>query len=812
MKLTRKFRGLRGRLLLVMLALAMLPLLAATVLAGSASRGALTQLLGEDRTEIARQVAANLDRVVLERALLLQIMGSNTDLGRALEDPTPENLAVARSVLADVRGRADFVRSLLVYDHEGKVLVGDSDASEAAAPRGVTGEAWFAEGIGDGKPTYIDAVERDPAGGTRIIMGDAVRSLPPEDVNIGLLALIVDWDALTAAVLGGIEAEAVDRGAAVDLVTVDGDGLVVGASDPEHVLVTRVTEAVRSAVAARTAGSITTDLLGGNDFLVAHAPLDNGGRADGWFKGMMGGEGAVLVAQEATHALASAAALQRRLILVAILAGLAAAVIAWLFAARIAAPIEGAAAVAQRLALGDAEQDVQVRESDDEAGRLSRALHDLVAYTRGLTAAANRVARGDTAVAIEPKSEHDALSRAFLTVRDVTGELVTETGRLTEAARAGDLGRRGDAGRFEGGFRDVLLGVNATLDAVLEPVGEATDVLARVARRDLTARVSGDYKGDHGTLKTAVNTALDNVETALREVAAAADEVAAAAGQITGGSQQLAEGSSEQAASLEEVSSSLQELSSMAGQNAGNANEARSLAEAASRSTEGGAQAMERLSATVTRIKESSDATSRIVKTIDEIAFQTNLLALNAAVEAARAGEAGKGFAVVAEEVRNLAMRSAEAAKETSQLIEQSVEASDEGVQVQVEVVGKLGEIRLGVDRVREVMAEIAAASEQQTEGVGQINHAVEEMNAVTQNTAAAAEESAGSAEELAGQAARVRELVGQFRLQARTGAPARETGLARGPATTHVGINRVAATKPTGHGIPSKEELLVRF
>ncbi len=177
---------------------------------------------------------------------------------------------------------------------------------------------------------------------------------------------------------------------------------------------------------------------------------------------------------------------------------------------------------------------------------------------------------------------------------------------------------------------------------------------------------------------------------------------------------------------------------------------------------------MRRLSDAINKIQASSDATAKIVKTIDEIAFQTNLLALNAAVEAARAGDAGKGFAVVAEEVRNLAMRSAEAAKNTANLIEESVSNSGGGVAINQEVLKNLVEINGQVKKVSEVMVDIAAASEQQTQGVGQVNAAMERMNLVTQQTAANAEESASASEELAGQAQEMRGMVLSFQLSGR--------------------------------------------
>ena len=251
----------------------------------------------------------------------------------------------------------------------------------------------------------------------------------------------------------------------------------------------------------------------------------------------------------------------------------------------------------------------------------------------------------------------------------------------------------------------------------------------------------------------------------MTQVAVGADQVASASNEISSGSQVLAQGASEQASTLEEVASSLQEIAAITKQNASNSKEARSLSDTAKNSTERGMKSMAQLSQAVEKIKVSSDSTSKIVKTIEEIAFQTNLLALNAAVEAARAGDAGKGFAVVAEEVRNLAMRSADAAKTTAQLIEESVTNTKAGVTFNAEVLANLEEINLQIEKVNVVVTEIAAASEQQSQGVEQINIAIEQMNGVTQQTAANSEESASAAEELSGQSQEMLSLISKFKL-----------------------------------------------
>ncbi len=258
-----------------------------------------------------------------------------------------------------------------------------------------------------------------------------------------------------------------------------------------------------------------------------------------------------------------------------------------------------------------------------------------------------------------------------------------------------------------------------------------------------------------------------SVEKALNHIIASlsrgAEQVTAASSQVASSSQQMAQGASEQASNLEETSASLEEMSSMTKQNADNANVANGTAQEASRLAEQGVESMKRMQEAIDRIRNSASETAKIIKTIDEIAFQTNLLALNAAVEAARAGEAGKGFAVVAEEVRNLARRSAEAAKTTADLIEGSQKNADAGVQVTAEVVKNLAGIKENAGQVATLIAEIAAASKEQSQGIDQVTTAVTEMDKVVQQNAANAEESASAAEELSSQAAEVGSLVGEL-------------------------------------------------
>jgi len=243
-----------------------------------------------------------------------------------------------------------------------------------------------------------------------------------------------------------------------------------------------------------------------------------------------------------------------------------------------------------------------------------------------------------------------------------------------------------------------------------------------------------------------------------------ADQVSSAAGEVAEASQSLAQGASEQAAAIEESTSSLTEMASMIQSSADNAGQARQLADTQHTDAQTGAEAMGRMSSAVADIKHSSDETAKIVQTIDEIAFQTNLLALNAAVEAARAGEAGKGFAVVAEEVRSLAQRSAEAARDTSELIGQAVAHADNGVAIGREVVAVFERITDGARKVLDLVNEIAAAGAEQTQGVDQVNGAMAQMDQTAQSTAANAEESAAAAEQLSSQARQMDTIVGELR------------------------------------------------
>ncbi len=439
-------------------------------------------------------------------------------------------------------------------------------------------------------------------------------------------------------------------------------------------------------------------------------------------------------------------------------------VIAVLIATSINSQIQEITGLAEKAAAGRMDEEIKV-DTKTELGKLAFALGRINKQQKELASIAEQIARGNFSVEVEDPGNSDVFSAPMKRCAAGLQSLEQEIAKLAQAALGGRLSERCNADRFSGAYAAIIHNVNQTLESVVRPVSRALKVLDTVAHRDLSARLTGEYRGDHATFQRTLNSTIQTLDEALENVSMAADQVSSASSHISQGSQVLSQGSSEQATSIEQVSSNLHEVASMSRQNSENAKEARDLSQKAELAVEEGVKSMNRLSEAIDRIKASSDSTAKIIKTIDEIAFQTNLLALNAAVEAARAGDAGKGFAVVAEEVRNLAMRSAEAAKNTASLIEGSVNNSESGVILNQEALKNLGEISGQVKKVGSVMADIAAASEQQTQGIDQVNVIINKMNLVTQQIAANTEESASSAEELSGQAEELKSMVGSFHL-----------------------------------------------
>jgi len=354
-------------------------------------------------------------------------------------------------------------------------------------------------------------------------------------------------------------------------------------------------------------------------------------------------------------------------------------------------------------------------------------------------------------------------------------------------------------------------GYTKTLADLLNQLSNVTDTglrdVVRVAQAladaDLTQHISNDYPGLFGQTKDAVNTTVENLKTLVTEVKTSVDSIGTASKEIASGNTDLSQRTEEQASSLEETAASMEELTSTVKQNADNAKQANQLAHNASSVAEKGGAVVHEVVGTMSAINESSRKIVDIISVIDGIAFQTNILALNAAVEAARAGEQGRGFAVVAAEVRNLAQRSAAAAKEIKTLIDNSVEKVEIGTKL-VDDAGKtMEEIVNAVKRVTDIMSEISAASAEQSQGIEQVNQAITQMDEVTQQNAALVEEAAAASESLQEEAQNLSRSVSVFKMDGMGG---RSTAVAAAP--------RAAARAPAHspakkHAAPTKPKAL---
>ena len=297
-------------------------------------------------------------------------------------------------------------------------------------------------------------------------------------------------------------------------------------------------------------------------------------------------------------------------------------------------------------------------------------------------------------------------------------------------------------------------------------VSEVQATVAAALAGDLVARIALDDKvGAIQVLCAGVNTLIENMATVVGQVKESAEAISAASTEISQGNTDLSQRTEQQASSLQETASSMDELTSTVKQNAENAREANKLAEGASQVAVRGGDVVKQVVTTMSGIGESSKKIADIIGTIDGIAFQTNILALNAAVEAARAGEQGRGFAVVATEVRNLAQRSATAAKEIKDLISDSVSRVEAGAQLVDAAGSTMEEIVDSVKRVTDIMAEITVASQEQSSGIEQVNQAIVQMDEVTQQNAALVEQAAAAAESMLEQTNGLLETVGRFQL-----------------------------------------------
>ncbi len=375
----------------------------------------------------------------------------------------------------------------------------------------------------------------------------------------------------------------------------------------------------------------------------------------------------------------------------------------------------------------------------------------------------------------------------------------TQIQQLASAAAAGDFSQRGDAQRFDHDFRVMIEQLNSMMQVADGNLGQLSQLLQSIAAGDLTARMDGQFNGVFARMRDDANTTVAQLTQIVGQIQASASSITLAAGEIASGNSDLSRRTEQQAANLEEAAASMEELTSTVRQNAEHARQANQLAIGAQGVASQGGSVVGQVVTTMSAIEASSKKIAEIISVIDGIAFQTNILALNAAVEAARAGEQGRGFAVVASEVRTLAQRSAAAAKEIKGLIDDSVGKVAEGSSLVHQAGRTMGEIVASVQRVTDIMAEISAASQEQSAGIEQVNQTVVQMDETTQQNAALVEEATAAARAMEDQAAQLADAVAIFRLDNQVSAAMKAVAARVEPAR----VTTVARPQPTSTPAP---------
>nr|WP_293765034.1 methyl-accepting chemotaxis protein [uncultured Aquitalea sp.] len=378
--------------------------------------------------------------------------------------------------------------------------------------------------------------------------------------------------------------------------------------------------------------------------------------------------------------------------------------------------------------------------------------------------------------------------------RTLEVDIEQEVASIVNAAARGDYSVRLKSEGKQGFFLQLSEGINQLLASTSQALEDIAGVLGNLAQGDLTHTIHNDYDGMLGRLKSDTNSTVDRLKDIVLNIKESTDAINTASQEIAAGNANLSGRTEQQAASLEETASSMEEITSTVRQNAENAKKANSLAIGASDIAARGGRVVGDVVSTMNEINDSAKKIVDIISVIDGIAFQTNILALNAAVEAARAGEQGRGFAVVASEVRNLAQRSAAAAKEIKSLIGNSVEKVESGSRLVDEAGRTMDEIVVSIRRVADIMSDISAASIEQSSGIEQVNLAVTQMDENTQKNAALVEEAAAAAESLEEQARHLADAVSIFRVDGLAHSPARR---ASSPSTAHGLVNGARHASP---------------
>lgn len=432
-------------------------------------------------------------------------------------------------------------------------------------------------------------------------------------------------------------------------------------------------------------------------------------------------------------------------------------------------PINEAERVLSKMSIND----FSIKMSEDYKGmykEISYSVNGVLSRLLAIESLFNKLSKGDITSLPEyekigKRSENDKIIPASIEMMKSIKNLIDESNMISGSAANGDLSVRGDAGKFEGGYLEVITGLNATMEAISIPLQNAKKTIDEMAEGNLSKYMDGNYKGEYAKIKDSLNRTIKAFNRIIRDINSTAEQVANGSTQVSYGSQVLSDGSFRQSSSIEELNSSITNIAKETKENAESAVQASKLSLTAKEKADQGNLQMNEMLSSMEDIKRSSADIAKVINVIDDIASQINMLAINASIEAARAGEYGKGFAVVAEEVKNLAARSAKAAKETSEQIESSIVKVNAGTEIAYETSEFLKQIVEKAASASCLVEQISMASNRQAEAIMEINKGIEEVSSVIQTNSATAEQSASASEELSGQAQSLKNMVKNFKL-----------------------------------------------